>query len=1033
MELTNEQIKGILEQIAENYLPEGKQNIANVFTYPNKHGIIHDLESMGKSYDFSTQEDVIQAARDAFEWNLFLLEKNHQITQEEITVDSQEAFLLTTILGHKGAIPYLKGKEINIEKINDIREVIASDNDEVPREEIIEQDEIVDNSRVLEQNNPSALQGNEPKEIDYTIPLATSINPLRLSSEDELPLAPIPDLSNAAINREQNFIASTDENINPAEVLPEDNITSYDNLLGEVVVSARRSEVILESGRDEATINAEGQQIINQEFEERGDLSNREALRIVDRVVGKDDVALRVNEADTGILIGSVIHNHGLSAIQPAIWLEQTSSDYSILKDKYGDKGEVQLKTPAGDFGLGERFILAYFAENMQYPVDDEIDEMKIAGFSEDPINNPYRMIIQPTREAVLRYLPELEESEITTLTTEPTLVRMSSGFNPDVYDYWKDWAREEAKISDRQVEFTVHDRSVSMVASQKLYEGFNGSLDLEYVNTRLGEYENVSIQEYQRDIIRQNIESRQSFANLTAFQNAIENRAEIGEDNFNLISQGYFEAVVTANQAKENTESRIDFFKDLRRNYDGKNKSEVRGLLKNLIRLEEVELASNEVDLAIVDRDNSDDEIRLAESYLRKKQRTDKIIFDISSYERAEMLESAESLLGQLEGEQKTLLEDILNKHQAYFSASDENELSQILYAMDSGLAEEDKEKANTSISASGAYYQNNEEDGANINLGMRHQSYTEIPDDFSLELDADLQAGLLTDASGDNEFIQPLSQNPIDFTQRQNLDLGLNYQYTPFNVLSADAYFKTNAGVRSREFEVANSFGDLRGGNFSAGIRLPSQYQFANGEINTSIGGIIEKEGKIFLTGDHLEYSINTSLSSANYEATDPILSLENTTFLTSGLNLRYSNGRFNFLAGAEYQSLSPFNKEGFDNISTNFLANRSFGNLSVGVLNQNFFSDEFTMNNFGLNSSITGQKLSHQIEAGVTRLRMHFPQASDSEIMNIFNAGYKLGVNAKEGSILDDTEFSLDLNFSNNPSLPIQPVELRITKKF
>ena len=72
------------------------------------------------------------------------------------------------------------------------------------------------------------------------------------------------------------------------------------------------------------------------------------------------------------------------------------------------------------------------------------------------------------------------------------------------------------------------------MVASQKLYEGFNGSLDLEYVNTRLGEYENVSIQEYQRDIIRQNLESRQSFANLKALQNAIQNRQESGEDNFN-------------------------------------------------------------------------------------------------------------------------------------------------------------------------------------------------------------------------------------------------------------------------------------------------------------------------------------------------------------------------------------------------------------------------------------------------------------------------------------------------------------------
>jgi len=123
--LSDLEIKQVLEAIRESYMPNSKNGIASIFISSNKSGIINDLESMGKSYDFSKEEEVIRAARDAFDWNLFLLDKNHDISEADITVSTQEAMLHTLVLGHKGAIPYLQGKEITQSKLNQITESLV--------------------------------------------------------------------------------------------------------------------------------------------------------------------------------------------------------------------------------------------------------------------------------------------------------------------------------------------------------------------------------------------------------------------------------------------------------------------------------------------------------------------------------------------------------------------------------------------------------------------------------------------------------------------------------------------------------------------------------------------------------------------------------------------------------------------------------------------------------------------------------------------------------------------------------------------
>ncbi len=135
MPLDKALIPDILEAISREYLPEGYHEPRYVFQFTKdgklyEHAIIRDLQSMGKRYDFADPGDVIRAAEDAYTWNLRLLKTHHNLSEATMAVSPEAAFVLTTVLGHEGAIPYLTGKTQIPERLAPLIEEIIEPNGE---------------------------------------------------------------------------------------------------------------------------------------------------------------------------------------------------------------------------------------------------------------------------------------------------------------------------------------------------------------------------------------------------------------------------------------------------------------------------------------------------------------------------------------------------------------------------------------------------------------------------------------------------------------------------------------------------------------------------------------------------------------------------------------------------------------------------------------------------------------------------------------------------------------------------------------
>lgn len=220
--LSDSEIKQILEAVAEAYMPNGHRNIASIFTYPNNNGIINDLKREGKSYDFSKEEDVIRAARDAFDNNLDYLRIEHNIAEKDISVSSREAFLYTLVLGHKGSIPYLNGRELKHAELRQIKEFLIDE--EIQQEEVSAVSSSTEEVSVIEGDVENSIDVNTHAEMltdAKKLPFLESKN-FQIEYTQALPEIELPEILSKKEKKELE---------QQAEIKEDDNLIKIHNMI----------------------------------------------------------------------------------------------------------------------------------------------------------------------------------------------------------------------------------------------------------------------------------------------------------------------------------------------------------------------------------------------------------------------------------------------------------------------------------------------------------------------------------------------------------------------------------------------------------------------------------------------------------------------------------------------------------------------------------------------------------------------------------------------------------------------------------
>lgn len=153
----------LLKKMANKYLSaEHKDSPEKIYTLQDNNSVITDLKTIkGKNYgDLKDESELARLAEDAYEWNKFLLKKKYNIDIEaDVAVgkySQEDAFVYTTIYGHKGALPYLTGKK-DIEKTKTETETVihnkTSEVEHTVRSKLKENEAI--NSASVEKNEPA--------------------------------------------------------------------------------------------------------------------------------------------------------------------------------------------------------------------------------------------------------------------------------------------------------------------------------------------------------------------------------------------------------------------------------------------------------------------------------------------------------------------------------------------------------------------------------------------------------------------------------------------------------------------------------------------------------------------------------------------------------------------------------------------------------------------------------------------------------------------------------------------------------------